>query len=278
MRPPSPCIATYGDWDRVSTAKIKDRYEPLPNFVPKREYRKEKKSKYTHEVRRPVNRYSLGEVIAMDTCQRPATATPVLKPRLEKVCVLSGVPTKPALIRTASRQNGVEGRCQQWDRPMTPRGLWLYKEVKPETHFTGKREVKPVRVSSQVQAVKEYVNSPRTEAVIPPVTEYISTDGKDVIATINAAIDGPDSLPAVPPLPIDNQPDPQSDPQPDLPVAEPNPPSLEERIQELQAKAASLAAGIAKRSEYQAEFTAANSLIGRVASFKPASSHVSYFL
>lgn len=266
---PAPLIASYSDWSRASPLPIQARYEPLPNYVPKRTYRPTPASPFTHEVRRPVDRYSLGEVLVMDTCQRPATAA------LSHRSKAAG--RKAPLTREGCRKGGLEGKCEQWARPMTPRGLWLYRDLKPEDHFTGKRDVKTVQISAQMQAVKQFIEeqkSPKAAAPIPALTEYISTDGKDVIATINAALSNPEpeNPPADPIIP------------PQVPVEEPveaekePTESLESRIQALEAKAAALSAHLAKKSEYQAEFTVANSLTGRVASFKPAAAHISYFL
>ena len=272
---PSPLIATYSDWSRASPLPVQARYEPLPNYVPKRTYRPTPSSPFTHEVRRPVNKYSLGEVLVMDTCQRPATAVPV--PHKAKACQAAGLARKAPLTGEGSRQGGLEGKCEQWMRPMTPKGLWLYRDLKPEDHFTGKREVKRVRVSEEMQAVRDFIEERKSQkamAPIPALTEYISTDGKDVIATINAALGDPkpENPPSDPTIP--------SQILPEAPIdAEKEPiESLEDRIQALEAKAAVLSANLTKRTEYQAEFTAANSLTGRVESFKPAAAHISYFL
>lgn len=284
LRPPSPLVASYSDWSRASPLPIQTRYEPLPNYVPKRTYQTSQVSPYTHEVRRPINRYSLGEVVVMDTCQRPATATPASKSHREKACKAVRLGKKAELTREGSKKGGVEGRCEQWARPMTPKGMWLYRDLKPEDHFTGKRDIKPVRKSTQIEALQEFIEerkSPKAAAAIPAITEYISTEGKDVIAVINAAIGSPKTE-NPPNIPI---PQSQIGPEEEIaektePIAEENEPieSLESRIEALKTKAAELHANLAKKSEYQAEFTAANSLNGRVKDFKPVVSRVKYFL
>ena len=213
----------------------------------------------------------------MDTCQRPATAIPAPKPQREKACKAIGLGKKAELTREGSKRGGIEGRCDQWARPMTPKGMWLYRDLKPEDHFTGKRDIKPVQKSTQIEALRELIEerkSPKSVAAIPAITEYISTEGKDVIAVINAAIDSPKQEtppnPPIPPIP--------TIPEVEIAVEKEPIETLESRIEALKTKAAELHANLAKKSEYQAEFTAANSLVGRVTDFKPATSRVRYFL
>ena len=278
MRPPSPAIVTYRTWTNNSSLQIQPRYEPLPNFVPKRTYAKSKSSRFSHEVKRPKDAFSIGEVLVMDSNLRPSTAAPRPSSPL-KPCQQHNLPKKLALIRP-SKSGFIEGRCETMARPVTPRGQWLHTVLKPESHFTGPRDVRKTAVSMQGRQLKEFLNEgpkapidqTRPEAAeaqvedSPPIAQigdYISTDGKDVITTINNAL----GLPAVPT---------------DLPEAEcsDRAPDLDAQIKTLEERVASLEK-VTKKSEYQAEFTFANSLVGRtemVTSLKPKRNQVEFFL
>ncbi|CAG9313291.1 unnamed protein product [Blepharisma stoltei] len=171
----NPLIVTYSDFTSSSPFKIMPRKETKKSWTSKRKLPKEKKVVMPIVLYSPKDKFSTRPLCIMDV-NPPHPPTPQ-----KNVRPCSAIPKKSPL--PAENANS-EVRWQF--EPLTHhREEWLFRNNKPESHFTPKQVNKKIPLSRELLSLKNHIINPHLETKQDEISKNINKSYEENASAIN---------------------------------------------------------------------------------------------